>query len=61
VKRPGAVAQVIVDASRPVFDYPGAFAMSLTPHAGRFGPRRDDGLALLRWLLDLVGDEDAEK
>lgn len=58
---PGAVAQIIVDAIHPVFDYPGAFAVSLAPHAGRFGLRRDDGLALLRWLLDLVGDKDTEK
>ena len=58
---PGAVAQIIVDAIRPVFDYPGAFAASLAPHAGRFGLRRDDGLSLFRWLLDLVGDEETEK
>ncbi|MHB1210402.1 MAG: hypothetical protein ACYC1I_11965 [Acidimicrobiales bacterium] len=57
---PGAVAQIIVDAIRPVFDYPGAFAASLAPHAGRFGLRRDDGLSLLHWLLDLVGDEETE-
>ena len=42
-------------------DSPGAFAVSLAPHAGRFGLRRDDGLALLRWLLDLVDDEETEK
>jgi len=58
---PGAVAQIIVDAIGPVFDYPGAFAVGLAPHAGRFGLRRDDGLALLRWLLDLVGDKETEK
>jgi hypothetical protein len=58
---PGAVAQIIVDAIGPVFDYPGAFAVGLAPHAGRFGLRRDDGLALLRWLLDLVDDEETEK
>ena len=58
---PGAVAQIVVDAIRPVFDHPGAFAVSLAPHAGRFGLRRDDGLALLRWLLDLVDDEETEK
>ncbi len=58
---PGAVAQITVDAIRPVFDYPGAFAASLAPHAGRFGLRRDDGLSLFRWLLDLVGDEETEK
>ena len=58
---PGAVAQIIVDAIRPVFDYPGSFAVSLAPHAGRFGLRRDDGLSLFRWLLELVGDEETEK
>jgi len=58
---PGAVAQIIADAIRSVFDYPGAFAVGLAPHAGRFGLRRDDGLALLRWLLDLVGDKETEK
>ena len=58
---PGAVAQIIADAIRSVFDYPGAFAVGLAPHAGRFGLRRDDGLALLRWLLELVGDENTEK
>ncbi|NNN09432.1 MAG: hypothetical protein HKL85_09605 [Acidimicrobiaceae bacterium] len=58
---PGAVAQIIADAIRLVFDYPGTFAASLASHAGRFGLRREDGLALLRWLLDLVGDEETEK
>ena len=58
---PGAVAQIIADTIRSVFDYPGAFAVSLAPHAGRFGLRRDDGLALLRWLLDLVDDEATDK
>jgi hypothetical protein len=53
---PEAVAHIISDAIRPVFDYPGTFADSLAPHAARFGLRKSDGLALLRWLLDLVGD-----
>lgn len=53
---PGAVGQVIVDALRHVYDYPGTFAEALAPHAGRFGLRRGDGVALLKWLLDLVGD-----
>jgi hypothetical protein len=33
-----------------------AFADSVAPHAQRFGLRRGDGLGLLRWLLELVGD-----
>jgi Transcriptional regulator, AbiEi antitoxin len=53
---PEAVAQVIADAIRSVYDYPGTFADALGPHAARFGFRRGDGLALLRWLLDTVGD-----
>jgi len=53
---PDAVAQVIADAIRPVYEYPGSFAVSLAPHAARFGLRRGDGMALLRWFLDLVGD-----
>jgi hypothetical protein len=53
---PDAVAQVVVDAIRGAYDYPGTFADALAPHAARFGLRRGDGMALLRWLLDLVGD-----
>jgi|ERR1022692_714767 hypothetical protein len=53
---PEAVAQVISDALRPVYESPGAFADALAPHAAGFGLRRGDGLALLRWLLDMVGD-----
>jgi hypothetical protein len=39
----GVVAQIIVDAIRPIFDYSGAFAVSLAPHAERVGLRRDMG------------------
>ncbi len=53
---PGAVAQVVADGIRGVFDYPGTFAESLAPHAARLGLRRNDGFALLRWLLDLADD-----
>jgi len=53
---PAAVAHVVADAVREVYDYPGTFADSLAPYARRFGLRRGDGIALLRWLLDLVGD-----
>jgi hypothetical protein len=58
---PGAVADLIADAIRETSDYPGTFADALVPHAGKFGLRRGDGLALLRWLLDLVGDRDTER
>ncbi len=55
-EEPEAVAHVVTDAIRGVFDYPGTFADTLAPHATRFGLRRGDGVAVLRWLLDLVGD-----
>ena len=58
---PEAVAQLISDAIRPVYDYPGTFADSVAPHAARFGLQRGDGLALLRWFLDLTGDPDRER
>ena len=58
---PEAVAQVIADAIRSIYDYPGTFADALAPHAARFGLRRGDGLALLRWLLDTVGDPETSR
>ena len=58
---PEAVAQITADAMRAVYDDPGTFAEALAPHAARFGLRRGDGLALLRWLLDLVGDADTSR
>ena len=49
---PNGVAQLISDSLRHVYDYPGTFlGVALAPHAQRFGLRRGDGLALLRWLL----------
>jgi hypothetical protein len=58
---PEAVAQVIADALAPVYDYPGAFVDALAPYAASFGLRRGDGLALLRWLLDKIGDPEASR
>ncbi|MEX2210347.1 MAG: type IV toxin-antitoxin system AbiEi family antitoxin domain-containing protein [Gaiellaceae bacterium] len=58
---PQAVAQIVADAIRGVYDYPGTFAERLAPYAGRFHFRRDDGLALLRWLLSLAADPDASR
>lgn len=53
---PEAVGRIVTDAIHGVYDYPGTFADSLAPHAMRFGLRRNDGVGLLRWFLDLVGD-----
>jgi len=58
---PEAVAQITADAIRAVYDDPGTFADALAPHAARFGLRRGDGLALLQWLLDLVGDPETSR
>jgi hypothetical protein len=51
---PGAVARIIAEAIREIYDYPGTFAESLSPLSAQFGLRRDDGYSLLRWLLELV-------
>ena len=53
---PEAVAQIVAESIRRISDYPGSFADSLAAHAASFGLRRGDGLALLHWLLGLVGD-----
>jgi hypothetical protein len=58
---PEAVAHLIVDAIRSAYDDPGTFAAALAPHAARFGLRPGDGLGLLRWLLDLVGDPETPR
>ena len=56
-----AVARVVVEAIRAAYDYPGTFADALAPYAARYGLRGGDGLALLRWLLSLVGDPEAPR
>jgi len=58
---PEAVAHIVADAIRGAYDYPGTFADALAAHAAKFGLRRDDGIALLRWLLDLVGDPETQR
>lgn len=58
---PEAVAQVVADALRGVNDYAGTFVGTLAPHAARLGLRRGDGVAVLRWLLDLVGDPETPR
>jgi len=57
-EEPEAVARIVTEALHHVYDYPGKFARALAPHAARLGLRRGDGVAVLRWLLDLVGDPD---
>jgi hypothetical protein len=52
---------VVADAIRARYDYPGNFVDALAPHAARFGLRRGDGVALQRWLLDLVGDPETPR
>lgn len=58
---PEVVAHIVAESIKGLYDYPGTFADSLAPHAGRFGLRKCDGLALLRWLVELVGDPEAER
>lgn len=53
---PEAIAQLITDALRSVYDYPATVAEALAPYASSFGLRRSDGLALLGWLLALTGN-----
>jgi hypothetical protein len=53
---PQAVGQLVTDAIQSVFDYPETFAQSLAPYASQLGLRKGDGLATLRWLLELIGD-----
>jgi hypothetical protein len=58
---PEAVAQVVVDAIRGAHDYPGTFAEALSPVAARLGFRAGDGMAVLRWLLELAGDPETPR
>ena len=57
---PTSVAHLIGDALRGINDYPGTVADALAPHAARFGLRRGDGIALLRWMLDRIDDREAD-
>jgi len=56
---PEAVGRVIVDGLREGHEAPEAFASSLRDSAVRYGFRGGDGAAVLRWLLDLVGDPES--
>lgn len=53
---PTAVGHIVADAIRAGYDTARALADAVAPHARKFGLTPGDGLALLAWLLDLVGD-----
>jgi hypothetical protein len=53
---PEAVGQVVADSIRNGLETPRAFVPALARYSSQFGLRRRDGVQLLRWLLDLVGD-----
>lgn len=55
------MAYVVADAIRAGYSDPGTIPDALAPCAARFGLRRGDGLALLRWLLDLLRDPDTSR
>jgi predicted transcriptional regulator of viral defense system len=55
---PEAVGHVIADAIRSGSDDPVTFAEELAPLADLTGLRRGDGIGVLGWLLNLVGDRD---
>jgi hypothetical protein len=56
---PQAVSTVVADAIRSGYEAPGAVADAVAHGSARFGLQRGEGLALLRWLLDLTGDPGA--
>jgi hypothetical protein len=58
---PAAVAQVAADALRRGHASPGKLAAALAPSATAHGFRREDGVSLLQWLLDLTGDPDSSR
>lgn len=58
---PEAIAQIVVDAIRGVFEYPDRFAPALAPYSSRFGFPHGDGLALFAWFLDLASAPEAEQ
>jgi hypothetical protein len=58
---PQAVAQVVADALRRGQASPAEFTAALAPSAAAHGFPRNDGTALLQWLLELTGDPDSSK
>jgi hypothetical protein len=56
-----AVAEVVTDSLRAVYDYPAAIARAIAPRAGTYQLPPGDGLGLLRWLLTMSGDPDRDR
>ncbi len=52
---PESVGQVVADALRSGRETREAFEAALAPLAARYGRPRRDGVAMLRWLLDVAG------
>jgi predicted transcriptional regulator of viral defense system len=58
---PEAVAQLVADALRGLFEYPGTVADAVAPYAQRFGFEQGDGLALLGWFGEITASPDADR
>lgn len=58
---PEAVGQVVADGLRGAADDAAGFVQALSAHAAQLGLRRGDGAAVLRWLLDLIGDPETPR
>lgn len=58
---PEAVARIVAEAIRNALDNPADFTDSLAPRSAQFGLDRNDGYALLSWLLDLAGDPEGPR
>jgi predicted transcriptional regulator of viral defense system len=58
---PEAVAQLVADALRGLFEYPGTVADAVAPYAQRFGFDRGDGRALLGWFGETTASPDVDR
>jgi predicted transcriptional regulator of viral defense system len=58
---PEAVAQLVADALRGLFEYPGTVADAVAPYAQRFGFDGGDGRALLGWFGEITASPDVDR
>jgi len=58
---PGAIAELVADALRLVYDYPATVADAIAPYSRTYGFRQGDGIGLLRWLLSMTGDPERDQ
>jgi hypothetical protein len=58
---PEAIARIVSESLHHGYDDPGTVADALAPHAARLALRKGDGVAVLRWLLDLVDGPDTDE